>query len=554
METYLHQHNLTLVDSKDPIRGRYIKSTATIPKGTVIITSQPLGTVALPQTINEYCNYCFRKQTRPPLQRCSRCKSVYFCDMGCFSNAWLSYHQFVCDPSRVSRHQDAENELDLEMLEKVALNVARYRKRVKTEKEAEGETVEVTMEAFFSLMGHDASQAGRVLSSHQRLAREALKKAHVQQTSIDEKELVHYLNVFKSNNFTLDDQEMFAIGEGTYPVASLFNHTCRPNAVILFDGALAEIRAIETIAPDTEITISYIDPAHSRTHRKRVLREKYFFDCQCVRCTRQEGPKAYLSLVDAMLGEEEDDWDRAQQLLGNDDSVRSRLLKDIEAWDLLALCKIYDRKSDGCLDPSRPLDISHYTHYLIQFFAPYLLTSNQPELHQQQVGQARKTSLTDFDDPLPSHARPAVQSSYDDILRTALTDIMTYPVSDIVPYRLSTLSIATRLFYDEMAEGHWQNAVRLGMYILIQYCFIYPPYHPMLAQHFLNLAKASWNAIIQLELISNERQLEKVYERGVRRWIMSSKETVAISFGKNSPLWRETLELEWIFLREQNLK
>ncbi len=95
------------------------------------------------------------------------------------------------------------------------------------------------MEAFFSLMGHDASQAGRVLSSHQRLAREALKKAHVQQTSIDEKELVHYLNVFKSNNFTLDDQEMFAIGEGTYPVASLFNHTCRPNAVILFDGALA---------------------------------------------------------------------------------------------------------------------------------------------------------------------------------------------------------------------------------------------------------------------------------------------------------------------------
>lgn len=568
MENYLQHHKLVLQDSKDSIRGRFIKSNATLPKGTEIITSQPLGTVALPQTLNESCNYCFRKQTSPPLQRCSQCKKAYFCDMACFKNAWLSYHQYVCKANITSR--DAEDDMDLEMLERVALNIARYKKRQATNQQQQSnavvggdsseESVEITMQAFFSLVGHDSLQQRHVKEKYTLLASEALKKPFIQQTGLKLDELVHYLNVFKSNNFAINDADMFAIGEGTFPIAALFNHSCRPNAVVMFEGALASIHAIEDIELDTEITISYVDAAHSRNYRQKSLQEKYFFNCTCERCCKGDA-RPYLSLIDTLLGDEESDWDRAQQLLSQHQKSNvmdksARILQEVEGWDLLEMCKEYDRKSDGCPDPRKPLTIANYTHYFIQFFAPYLLTWNQPELHQQQMGLTLKTSLADFDDPLPAFAKPAVQSTYDEIMKTAIDKMLSYPTEKdtIIPYRLDTLSVCSRLFYDEMAEGNWQNAVKLGMYVLIQYCLIYPPYHPMLAQHFLVLAKACWNSIIQSELIQDNKRLEKVYERGVRRWIMSSKETVAIAFGKHGKLWRETLELEWIFLREQKLK
>jgi hypothetical protein len=563
MDKYLEYNHLSLVDSKDSIKGRFVRSNTRLKKGTIVITSQPLGTVALPQTLDECCNYCFRKQTSPPLQRCSQCKKAYFCDMACFKNAWLGYHQYVCKKTDISTNRHAEDDMDLEMLERVALNVARYRKRSNTDivdpVDGSDETVEVTMETFFSLMGHDQLQQRHIKEKHMLLATEALQKPFIaQQTNLTVDELVHYLNIFKSNNFSIDDTDMFAIGEGTYPIAALFNHSCRPNAVVMFEGALASIHAIEDIEQDTEITISYVDAAHSRSFRQNALRVKYFFDCTCERCVPGLN-RPYLSKVDTLLGQEESDWDRAQDILqegSNTLNKRARILKEVEEWDLSEMCKMYDRKSNGTPNPNEPLSIASYTHYFIQFFAPYLLTWNQPDLHQQQVGLTLKTSLTDFDDPLPALAKPMVQSTYDEIMKTAIDTMLSYPThsSTIIPYRLTTLSTCTRLFYDEMAKGHWQNAVKLGIYVLIQYCLIYSPYHPMLAQLFLTLAKACWNSIIQSELINDNLKLENVYERGVRRWVMSSKETIAIAFGKHSKLWRETLELEWIFLREQKLK
>lgn len=556
MDAYLRLNNVSLVLSNDSIKGRLIQSDTLFKKGSVIINSQPLGTATLPQHINENCNYCFRKQTSPPLQRCSQCKKSYFCDMACFQNAWLSYHQFVCGKHHLKTDTVANDDLDLEMLEKVALNVVRYRKRTSPEqlpKDKNDETVNVTMDTFFSLMGHHDAQPKHVQEKYKALAKEALNKPFLQQSGLTLDELVHYLNVFKSNNFTIDDKDMFPIGEGTYPIAALFNHSCRPNAVVMFDGAYASIRAIEDIQPGKEITIAYVDAAHSRSYRQKALYDKYFFHCQCDRCGGNQGDTSYLSLVDTLLGEEENDWDRAQDLLNKQDKSQ-RILDEVKAWDLLAMCKKYDRKSDAYPDPQQPLTIANYTHYFIQFFAPYLLTWDQEQLHQQYIGSTLKSSLNDFDDPLPALAKPAVQPTYDLIMKTAIDKMLSYPTDakTLIPYRLTTLSTCTRLFYDEMAEGHWENAVKLGMYVLIQYCLIYPPYHPMLAQHFLMLAKACWNSIIQSELLNVG--LEKVYERGVRRWIVSSKETIAVAFGKNSSLWRETLELEWIFLREQKLK
>ncbi|KAI8140884.1 hypothetical protein BJV82DRAFT_194136 [Fennellomyces sp. T-0311] len=562
LQKYLASYQLALVDDK--LKGRSVVATAPLKRGSIVTTSQPLGTVPLKANRHEFCNYCFRKlgtsqYSSAPLQRCSRCKSAYFCDMACFKNAWLSYHQFVCQPadhSPVDNNED-DSELDLEMAERVALNVSRYIKRnTKVQQQIEPydeETVQVTMEAFASLMDHLDSHPRYLLDHYAQVANTAKQKAYLSDTPLLEKDLVRFLGRFRCNNFAIYDEQLFTIGEGTYPVGSLFNHSCRPNAAVLFDGALLVIKAIDNIEPDEEVTIAYVDIAHSRQYRQKTLQEKYFFKCICERCSDD----TVVGRIDAMLGEEESDWDRAESLLNGGTSERERILEYLESWDLLEMTRTFNRRSGAVPDVSKPLTLPYYVHFLLPFLTPYLWSASNPDIRFVGSSPSANSSatlkhLTEFDDPPAAAALPFPGETYRDILESAINQVLKYPLDEIIPFRITTLATSTRLFFDEMMEGHWRNATKIGMYILVQYSIIYPPYHPMLAQHLLLLAKSAWNSIIQNEL--QGRKLEKVQERGVRRWILLAKEAILHTFGKQSTMWREVIELEWIFIREQNLK
>ncbi|KAI7859935.1 hypothetical protein BDC45DRAFT_495342 [Circinella umbellata] len=598
LRKYLASYQLALIEDKE--KGRSVIATAPLERGSIITTSQPLGTVPLKANRHEFCNYCFRKlgsatatgtaavqysNAPPPLQRCSRCKSAYFCDMACFKNAWLSYHQFVCRPPSNDNDKndnlddEDDSQLDLEMSERVALNVSRFMKRNQSKEQQQQEesqlepndeeTVQVTMEAFASLMDHLDNHPRYLLDHYQFIAKTVKEKPYLCDTPLHEKDLVKFLGRFKCNNFAIYDEQLFTIGEGTYPIASLFNHSCRPNAAVLFDGSLLVIKAIDTIEPNEEITIAYVDIAHSRTERQKILREKYFFKCTCERCRDDN----IIGRIDAMLGEEESDWDRAERLLNNSnhgDNKKQDISQQImdlinNDWDLLEMTKTYNRRNGRIPDKSKPLSLQYYVHFFLPFLTPYLWSASNPAI--QFVGtrsppnssssssansSATLKHLTEFDDP-PAHAAlPYPGGSYREILESAIDQVSTYPPADIIPFRITTLSTCTRLFFDTMMEGQWRQATKLGMYILVQYSIIYPPYHPMLAQHLLLLAKSAWNSIIQNEI--QGRKLETFQERGVRRWILLSKEAILYTFGKQSTMWREVLELEWIFIRDQNLK
>ncbi|ORY92201.1 hypothetical protein BCR43DRAFT_497957 [Syncephalastrum racemosum] len=569
LEQYLRGCHLELQAAEESNRGRNVVATSLLKRGSVVTTSQPLGAVPLKANRHEFCNYCFRKlgQQYPPaaLQRCSRCKAAYFCDMQCFKNAWLSYHQFVCQPPAANDTQDENNEdqedqeLDLEMTERVALNVARYEERraaqPTVEEEVEDETVEVTMEAFSSLMEHREDHPKHLLAHYEQVARTALAKSYIKASAED---LIRYQCRFRCNNFAIYDEQLFTIGEGTYPVASLFNHTCRPNAAIIFDGALLVIKAIEDILPGQEVSIAYVDVAHARQPRLQSLQDKYFFTCTCPRCTDD----SYLGRIDAMLGEEPSDWERAQELLDPSNSFQQQVLAASEDWDLLGHTRRFNRKNNDEPELDRPLTLSLYTHFCLQRLTPYLWTARNASFgfvsgSPPQTPPPSTNScgtLTTFDDPPPSTCRPYPGETYEEILEGVITKAQQYPVPAVVPYRIRTLAAASRLFFDQMMESKWRNATRLGMYILVQYSIVYPPYHPMLAQHLLLLAKAAWNSIIQNEMVTQTKRLENVQERGVRRWIVLAKEVISCTFGRQSNMWREVVELEWIFMREQKLK
>lgn len=74
------------------------------------------------------------------------------------------------------------------------------------------------------------------------------------------------------------------------PILALANHSCCPNAVVVFDGRSVALRALEQIKKGEQIFISYISTTDDRVTRQKDLKQRYFFDCQCERCSKDESP------------------------------------------------------------------------------------------------------------------------------------------------------------------------------------------------------------------------------------------------------------------------
>ncbi|OAQ87666.1 SET domain-containingprotein [Purpureocillium lilacinum] len=74
---------------------------------------------------------------------------------------------------------------------------------------------------------------------------------------------------------------------GVFPEIARLNHDCRPNAAYFFDeeSFTHYVHATTTVAPGTELTITYIDPHMPRSQRRRRLSSSWGFQCTCSLCT-----------------------------------------------------------------------------------------------------------------------------------------------------------------------------------------------------------------------------------------------------------------------------
>jgi hypothetical protein len=87
------------------------------------------------------------------------------------------------------------------------------------------------------------------------------------------------INAFSA---TLADDER--VGLCFEPKIALANHSCCPNAAVVFNGRTVSLRALDTIKSSEQIFISYIDPTQSTDERQTLLKKRYFFSCQCLKC------------------------------------------------------------------------------------------------------------------------------------------------------------------------------------------------------------------------------------------------------------------------------
>ena len=85
-------------------------------------------------------------------------------------------------------------------------------------------------------------------------------------------------------------------GTSIYRLMSKLRHSCESN-VTLIDGQLV---ALKNLRKGEEALFSYVNAFHSTPFRKYLLRECYFFDCTCDKCTK--GVDRYRGMVCAACG------------------------------------------------------------------------------------------------------------------------------------------------------------------------------------------------------------------------------------------------------------
>mmetsp|Transcript_25503 Transcript_25503/g.39284 ORF Transcript_25503/g.39284 Transcript_25503/m.39284 type:complete len:108 (+) Transcript_25503:723-1046(+) len=82
---------------------------------------------------------------------------------------------------------------------------------------------------------------------------------------------------------------MIRVGTAVYSPSNFFNHSCQPNAYSKFSGKKQFIIANQDIKAGEEVLISYINHGQpERFMRQKLLKENYFFKCECPRCKRQK--------------------------------------------------------------------------------------------------------------------------------------------------------------------------------------------------------------------------------------------------------------------------
>jgi len=91
------------------------------------------------------------------------------------------------------------------------------------------------------------------------------------------------------NSFAITDRYNDEMGRAVYPSASLFNHSCSPNAWAYFDNLTIRIIALAPIGIGEEICISYLNGTQmDGALRRAELRTSFGFSCKCELCSRVE--------------------------------------------------------------------------------------------------------------------------------------------------------------------------------------------------------------------------------------------------------------------------
>ncbi|XP_043491956.1 histone-lysine N-methyltransferase SMYD3 isoform X2 [Polistes fuscatus] len=248
-------------------------------KGTAIIITKPFSFVLSSNQRTNRCDNCLKSGK---LFKCSVCQYVYYCNRNCQKEAW-SIHKIECpNLKRISP--------------KTIPDAARLMARIiiklhRGGGEEMGYYSEKNYRKFKDLMSHYSDIKKDAKRMEHFISLCAVLFAFLENIPLpNSAELMGIYGRICINSFNILDLDMNSIGVGIYLAPSIIDHSCKPNAVAVFEGTTIIIRTLEDLPclNWSQIKISYIDILNSTKDRREELKNSYYFLCDCQRCIQPE--------------------------------------------------------------------------------------------------------------------------------------------------------------------------------------------------------------------------------------------------------------------------
>ncbi|KAB5581118.1 hypothetical protein GE09DRAFT_1020938 [Coniochaeta sp. 2T2.1] len=299
-------------DANSP-RGRGLVATATFPAGSAI-AAFPRPLLCLPdgEHVRTACDWCLRPGTgssntdgggggpdlgevrpRPKLNACTRCRCVVYCSKRCQSAAWKAVHKLECPA--LSRVRDGgEGKWFIPTAVRCAMQLLlRLKGADRDVRDAVGDVPFVGTTSGSkgvlegNVHGFRDHEDGTVWKDLGAQARAALQFSGIElegnKLAAAAEGVRGLLCKLQTNAFDRRDEDVGAAGVLLDVDLAMANHSCLPNAYVVFAGRTATLRAERDIGVGEEVEISYIDNNLSKAKRQKALR-LYHFECQCRRC------------------------------------------------------------------------------------------------------------------------------------------------------------------------------------------------------------------------------------------------------------------------------
>ncbi|GEM10679.1 SET and MYND domain containing protein [Rhodotorula toruloides] len=284
-----------------PGRGRGVVAVEAFGPGSTLLTTTPLVSVLDQCNLRHRCSFCFRSvdDTKSStaqgggvakLQQCSMCHIVQYCSDVCQKRDW-SIHKKECKDLQNSTKTASQAHASPPDVVLRALSRLLYLREsdkagklwgaIESLESHRTRLSEKEQEDFFRLSISFASYVG------QKRLKEACPNAAA---------VLDLCSRFTSNSFSLTSPaDLSNIGVSISPATALINHSCHPNAVIVFPSfpsststspsRYMSVVAIRPIDCGEEIVTSYVDLALTKKLRQKELRERYKFDFSTVTCS-----------------------------------------------------------------------------------------------------------------------------------------------------------------------------------------------------------------------------------------------------------------------------
>lgn len=256
-----------------------IRKRLSVPKGTTILTAKPFAYVVRSTHRNEKCDHCLQSGK---LSRCAACQYVYYCNRSCQRKSWSMHKEECANLKRISP--------------KVIPDMARLMARIIIKlNQGGGEEIgyysDTSYRKFKDLMSHYADIKKDEKKIEHFMCLCGVLQAFFEDVPVpNAAELMGIYGRICMNSFNILDLDMNRIGVGIYLGPSIMDHSCKPNAVAIFEGTTIIIRTIKDLPclDWSQIRISYIDILKTTRERREELLSSYYFWCNCEKCEEPE--------------------------------------------------------------------------------------------------------------------------------------------------------------------------------------------------------------------------------------------------------------------------